>query len=277
VLLPDPSSRVHAPVRDRAHATPRGSTVWSKITDRAPLALSRLAVAVACAWLSFDALAALAVRVGVAEHSAWLVPVLIDAGALAGTIAWRRRSSTATERTVGRRLSLSLIFVSMVGNALEHAAAAVDAGRGAWVVASVGLAILPPPVLATVLHMDGPEAQDAGRLDAGRLDVQDLDAGRPDLDELDGDEQEELDGSAPDELDAGRDELDELDAGRPGDVQDDVPGDSDEFDRVTIQRAVKLRREGLGRTKLMQELGLGEGPVKRLIKIADEHLTKAAV
>src|SRR3954451_9391612 len=69
-------------------------------------------VAVAAAVLSFAALRDLALLCGFSPRLAWLLPVVVDAGAAAGSIVWLGGSVAHSARTFARALALSLLALS---------------------------------------------------------------------------------------------------------------------------------------------------------------------
>ncbi len=107
-------------------------------------------VAAAAAVLSFSALRDLAVLCGFAPQLAWLLPVVVDAGAAAGSLAWLG-SATPTARVYGRALALTLLTLSVGGNALGHGLAAYGLAPH-WLVV-VAVAAVPPAVLGALVHL----------------------------------------------------------------------------------------------------------------------------
>lgn len=106
-------------------------------------------VASAAAVLSFAALRDLALVCGFARWTAPLLPLVVDAGAAAGTLAWLTRDGEA--RGFGRALALVLLASSVAGNALGHALAAYDL-RPHWAVV-VAVSAVAPAVLGAVVHL----------------------------------------------------------------------------------------------------------------------------
>lgn len=106
-------------------------------------------VALSAAVLSFDALLGLALACGFAPLLAWMLPLVIDAGAAAGTLAWLAR--TGATRAFGRVLALVLLAGSVAGNALGHGLAAYSVAPAWWLVSLVSA--IPPAVLAAVVHL----------------------------------------------------------------------------------------------------------------------------
>jgi hypothetical protein len=108
-----------------------------------------LVVAACAAVLSFEALRDLALLCGFVHRSAPLLPLVIDAGAAAGTLAWLTQDGPA--RSFGRKLALVLLGTSVAGNAIGHALVAFsDSPPLILVVAVSGVA---PAVLGAVVHL----------------------------------------------------------------------------------------------------------------------------
>lgn len=108
-------------------------------------------VAGAAAVLSFSALRDLALLCGFARSLAPLLPVVVDAGAAAGTLVWL--GGGAAWRSA-RRLALTLLGVSIAANALSHGAEAWESGRAWWVVVvACVVSGLAPAVLGAVIHL----------------------------------------------------------------------------------------------------------------------------
>ncbi|MCW2899241.1 MAG: hypothetical protein JWO67_1506, partial [Streptosporangiaceae bacterium] len=78
-------------------------------------------VAGASAVLSFAALRDLALLCGFSPWLAWLLPVVVDAGAAAGSLVWLGGWATAPARRFGRVLAVALLGASVAGNAVGHA------------------------------------------------------------------------------------------------------------------------------------------------------------
>lgn len=108
-------------------------------------------VAVAAAVLSFAALRDLALLCGFAPGLAWLLPVVVDAGAAAGSLVWLGRACGPSATTFGRALALSLLATSVAGNAVVHGLAA-SGSRPSWVLVVVVSAVA-PAVLGAVVHL----------------------------------------------------------------------------------------------------------------------------
>lgn len=116
---------------------------------RAGLAVVALTAIVA----SFDTLARLARHVGWGEYTSWLLPVCIDALALAAGRVWLSTHSTSEARSYARRVSLSALAASVTGNAIGHLVTAE--GLAPWTrVLAVAVSAVPPMALAAVGHLD---------------------------------------------------------------------------------------------------------------------------
>lgn len=108
-------------------------------------------VAAAAAVLSFAALRDLARQCGFDPRLAWLLPVVVDAGAAAGSLVWLGAEATESARRFARSLALGLLVLSVVANALGHVLEAYELEPAWWVVVAVsGVA---PAVLGAVVHL----------------------------------------------------------------------------------------------------------------------------
>jgi hypothetical protein len=108
-------------------------------------------VATAAAVLSFAALRDLALLCGFARSLAWLLPVVVDAGAAAGTLVWLSGRAGDRARRFARRLTFVLLGSSVAGNALSHGLSAYGMRPAWWVVVVVsGVA---PAGLYAVVHL----------------------------------------------------------------------------------------------------------------------------
>lgn len=108
-------------------------------------------VASAAAVLSFASLRNLAVVCGTSPVLAWLLPVCIDAAALAATRVWLTGGASEDARRSARWLALTMIVLSVAGNATDHALAAYGVRPPWWAV--VAVAAVPPAVLGAVAHL----------------------------------------------------------------------------------------------------------------------------
>ncbi|WP_300010582.1 DUF2637 domain-containing protein [Pseudonocardia sp.] len=120
-------------------------------------------VAAAAAVLSFAALRDLALVCGFAPWLAWLLPVVVDAGAAAGSLVWLGGWSAHSARRFARALALALLGLSVAANALGHGLAAFALAPAWWVV--VVVSAIAPAVLGAVVHL----AVLVGRADEAQL------------------------------------------------------------------------------------------------------------
>lgn len=108
-------------------------------------------VATAAAVLSFASLRALAILCGFSPGLGFLLPVVIDAGAAAGCLAWMSASTQSATRRFARALTASLLAASVGGNAIVHGLSAYRLAPPWWLVVAVsGVA---PAVLGAVVHL----------------------------------------------------------------------------------------------------------------------------
>ncbi|MBW0114045.1 DUF2637 domain-containing protein [Pseudonocardia abyssalis] len=141
------------------------------MTTRAMLYGLLAVVAGAAAVLSFAALRDLALVCGFSPQLAWLLPVVVDAGAAAGSLVWLGGRTGRSARTFARSLALALLTLSVAANALGHGLAAFALAPAWWVVVIVSA--VAPAVLGAVVHlavlvgrvddMDVPEPNDSAR------------------------------------------------------------------------------------------------------------------
>jgi len=121
------------------------------VTARRALAALLAVVAAAAAVLSFAALRDLALLCGFSRGLAWLLPVVVDAGAAAGSLVWLGGRAPSRARRFARALALVLLGSSVAANALSHGLAAYGMRPAWWVVVLVsGVA---PAVLGAVVHL----------------------------------------------------------------------------------------------------------------------------
>lgn len=132
-------------------------------------------VATAAAVLSFSALRDLAVLCGFSPRLAWLLPVVVDAGAATGCLVWLRAAHDDDRHLVARRFARALTWLllasSVAGNAVTHYLTAYQLHPVWWLVVMVSA--VAPTVLGAVVHL----AVLVGRPGAGTAD-----AGPHDLD-----------------------------------------------------------------------------------------------
>lgn len=110
-----------------------------------------MVVAAAAAVLSFAALRDLALVCGFSPQLAWLLPVVVDAGAAAGSLVWLGGWAQRTARAFARALALGLLGLSVAANALGHGLAAYRLAPAWWVV--VVVSAVAPAVLGAVVHL----------------------------------------------------------------------------------------------------------------------------
>ena len=121
------------------------------MTARTALAVLLAVVAGAAAVLSFAALRDLALLCGFSARLSPLLPVVVDAGAAAGSLVWLGGRAPARARRFARALALVLLGSSVAANALSHGLAAYGMRPAWWVVVLVsGVA---PAVLGAVVHL----------------------------------------------------------------------------------------------------------------------------
>jgi hypothetical protein len=121
------------------------------MTGRGTLYLLLTVVAGAAAMLSFAALRDLALLCGFGLRLAWLLPVVVDAGAAAGSLVWLGERAGESARRFARRLALGLLGLSVAANALGHGLAAFVLLPPWWVV--VLLSGIAPAVLGAMVHL----------------------------------------------------------------------------------------------------------------------------
>lgn len=121
------------------------------MNSRAVLYLLLSVVATAAAVLSFSALRDLALVCGFVAQLAWLLPVVVDAGASAGSLVWLGGTVSSAARTFARALALTLLALSVAANALGHGLAAFSLAPAWWVVVIVSA--VAPAVLGAVVHL----------------------------------------------------------------------------------------------------------------------------
>lgn len=121
------------------------------MSPRSALYALLLVVASAAAVLSFAALRDLALVCGFDRRLAWLLPVVVDAGAAAGSLVWLGGTAATAARTFARTLALGLLTLSVAANALGHGLAAFGLAPAWWVV--VAVSAVAPAVLGAVVHL----------------------------------------------------------------------------------------------------------------------------
>jgi hypothetical protein len=192
-------------------------------------------VATAAAVLSFAALRDLALVCGFAPQLAWLLPVVVDAGAAAGSLVWLGGWAASSARTFARALALCLLALSVAANALGHGLAAFGLAPAWWVVVIVSA--VAPAVLGAVVHLA-------------------VLVGRP-VETIIEDVDEE---PIPYKLTAAAYEAGTLDEHGLSRLWDVAPPARSEGDR-----AAELIAQGVGRRRLSRELGVTEYEARQLL------------
>ena len=168
---------------------------------------------------------------GFAPVLAWLLPVVVDAGAAAGSLVWLRHGTAEPARRFARRLALGLLGLSVAANALGHGLAAFVLLPPWWVV--VVLSGIAPAVLGAMVHL----AVLVGRpAEPGHLDVDETDS--------------QADSTEPAEDEPADSEKDPVPAGQA----------------VDQEPALALIAAGAGRRRLSRELGVTEYEARRLLE-----------
>lgn len=148
---------------------------------RAVMWLLLAVVAAAAAVLSFSALRDLALLCGFTSGLAWLLPVVVDAGAATGCLVWLRSDAGQSGVKFARSLTWLLLASSVAGNALVHGLSAYSLRPAWWVVVLVSA--VAPAVLGATVHLavlvSKPEASQA--LGAEFLQLQDEEIPQPEL------------------------------------------------------------------------------------------------
>lgn len=116
------------------------------------IVLSLAVVAVTAIVASFGTLSALATHVGWQGHTAWLLPCCIDALALGAGRVWLSEQATAEARQYARRVSLSALAVSVVGNDIGHIVS-MEKVTVVGVILAIAVGAVPPIALGAVGHL----------------------------------------------------------------------------------------------------------------------------
>lgn len=194
-------------------------------------------VAAAAAVLSFSALDQLGRACGFGGLSA-LLPVVLDAGAAAGSLAWLAPWTPPGARSYGRALALILLASSVAGNALGHGLEAYRVAPAWWVV--VAVSAISPAVLGALVHLvvlaGRPPARTVGDLVAQR-------AG-------------EVAGESPTRVAL---HLAPPPAASGEDVETDVA-------TGPVERVAEIVAKGGGRRTVMAELGVSEYEARKLLE-----------
>ncbi|MFC5996977.1 DUF2637 domain-containing protein [Pseudonocardia hispaniensis] len=198
-------------------------------------------VLAAAAVLSFDGLRSLALAVGIGPHLAWLLPVVVDAGAAVSCAVWLSRRVPEDAARWARTMTWSLLTLTVAGNAAQHGLHAAGAAPPWWAAVVVGA--IAPAVVGAGWHL----AVLVGR---ATLTVEDSPVDPVEADDADREWAELLDGNGLSRFwETAPPTGDEV--GDPG----DQPGD----------RAARLIAGGAGRRRLARELGISEHEARQLL------------
>lgn len=108
-------------------------------------------VLAAAAILSFDGLRELALSVSIPVDLAWLLPVVVDAGAAVSCACWLSREVPEDAQLFARALTWSLLGGTVAGNAAQLGMRAEGVTPAWWVAVIVGA--VAPAVLGAVVHL----------------------------------------------------------------------------------------------------------------------------
>ncbi len=198
-------------------------------------------VAAAAAVLSFAALRDLARLCGFSAALAWLLPVVVDAGAAAGSLVWLGGRAAVAAQRFARVLALGLLTLSVGANALGHGLAAYRLAPPWWVV--VAVSAIAPAVLGAVVHLAVLVGRPLPSPDPFELG-EPVDLAGEEFDEREMDERELFDVHGVSRFWADAPAVDSNGAGR----------------------AALLIAAGVGRRRLARELGLSEYEARQLLQ-----------
>lgn len=105
----------------------------------------------AAAVLSFDELRNLALAVSISERLAWLLPIAVDAGAAVSCATWLGNRTEPRAAQYAGRMTMSLLAVTVVGNAGQLGMTANHITPPWWVAVLVGA--IPPAVVGATVHL----------------------------------------------------------------------------------------------------------------------------
>lgn len=130
-----------------------GSTVPPGSTPRPPwIVWAGMAIVLAAAAvLSFDGLQGLAITVAIPGHLAWLLPIVVDAGAAVSCATWLGGRSTADAARYAGRMTWALLAATVIGNA-GHLGMVAEGIRPPWWCA-VLVGAIAPAVVGTTVHL----------------------------------------------------------------------------------------------------------------------------
>ncbi|GAA2855537.1 hypothetical protein GCM10010472_11050 [Pseudonocardia halophobica] len=105
----------------------------------------------AAAILSFDALRGLAIAVSIPSGFAWLLPIVVDAGAAVACTIWLSPSSPRDASRFAAWMTWSLLVATVAGNAGQLGLHAHGITPPWWVAVAVGA--IAPAVVGSVVHL----------------------------------------------------------------------------------------------------------------------------
>jgi hypothetical protein len=112
-----------------------------------------IVIGAAAAALSFASIAGLAVQCGIPPELAWLLPIVIDAGVVVGTIVWlsRRLFPNEDARRLAAGYTIGLLAVSVLTNVTNHVLTVEHLSPHLIVIAAVSA--LAPITIGLVVHL----------------------------------------------------------------------------------------------------------------------------
>jgi hypothetical protein len=234
-----------------------------------------LVVVGACAVaVSFAGLYGLALLCRFDWRLAALVPVLVDAGAAVAAVAWLAGDVPPAARRYARRLALSLLAVSVAGNACVHLLVAFATSPPWWVVVVLGA--VAPAVLAAVIHLTALVRAGGETVAPVEPEVHDAPLGHREMtatEPADGGEEPDAGAALADRLAVAPARLSI--AGGAVFVADTEPeDDAAEDEPEVLAKAREMAAAGVGRPTLVKELGLKDHVARQIVA---EHKPRQAV
>jgi hypothetical protein len=112
-----------------------------------------IVIGLAAAALSFASIAGLAIQCGIPPELAWLLPIVIDAGVVAGTIVWlsRRLFPNEDARRLAAGYTVSLLVVSIAANVTNHVLAVEHLSASLWVI--IPVSAIAPATVFVIVHL----------------------------------------------------------------------------------------------------------------------------
>lgn len=198
-------------------------------------------VLAAAAVLSFDGLWSLALAVAIPRRIAWLLPVVVDAGAAVSCAVWLSRRVPEDAARWARAMTWALLTLTVAGNAAQHGLHAAGAAPPWWAAVVVGA--IAPAVVGAGWHL----AVLVGR---ATLTVEDSPVDPVEADDADR-EWAEL--------------LDEHGLSRLWETAPPAGAEAGEAGDALDGRAAALIADGAGRRRLARELGVSEHEARQLL------------